>query len=424
MGTSPCIFKLGDSFYDYTPLKLVMAKPMVPYYDGKAIISHTTPPEPLYQFVFGWCQQLDDIADPDVCMKGVFAGRLDADPEPTAASECMAYSGGNAKDDIATEEITGKPTTVKRIKARDTSTLSGVKLTYQNGVTCAETGRPTKFSLNMYCNEDMGIKDYDISPVLGNLCEPYIDTVSKAACARISVSQLWGYLADYSEYFGAFLLIAGTLLVFLGRKLFKPAICLTGFLTTIAVSCLIYYSVYLEDTSDLAEFWYFLGGGAAAGICVGLLLCWASRVGAAVLAGWGGLTGALILNETLIYRAEVEWLFWVTIVVCTVGAAVSAFFFLDHVLITSTVLLGSYALVRGVACYAGHYYNEVTMAKLAKEGLLVDIDPWYWAYVGGFFVMLAVGMLVQCHAFKKEKAKKAQKAHPYYVAKDKADEKA
>jgi len=80
--------------------------------------------------------------------------------------------------------------------------------------------------------------------------------------------------------------------------------------------------------------------------------------------------------------------------VCTLGAAIAAFFLLDEVVIASTVVLGSYCLVRGVACYAGHYYNEVTMAEMAKEGLLADIDPWYWAYVGGFFLMVVVGMLV------------------------------
>jgi len=113
-----------------------------------------------------------------------------------------------------------------------------------------------------------------------------------------------------------------------------------------------------------------------------------------VLAGWGGLCGALILNESIFFRAEMEWLFWTTIVVCTLGAAIAAYFLLDQVVIASTVVLGSYCLVRGVACYAGHYYNEVTMAEMAKEGLLADIDPWYWAYVGGFFLMVVAGMLV------------------------------
>lgn len=297
-----------------------------------------------------------------------------------------------------------------------TSTLNGVKLQYTGGSTCPETGKPTTFTINMYCDSSMEKTAFDYSQgALGNVCTPYVDTVSWAACERLSVSQLWGYLADYSDYFGAFLLIAGLLLVFVGRSLVKPAVCCAGFLTTIVLSCVIYYSVYLNDTSDLSEFWYFLGGGAAVGILVGLLMCWAMKLGAAILAGWGGVCAGLILNETLVYRAGMEWLFWVTIVVCALGAAITVFFILDEMVITSTALLGSYCLVRGTACYAGHYYNEVTMAKLMEEGLLEDIDPWYWAYVGGFVVMLALGMFVQCSAFKKEKARKQAKAHPYHT---------
>lgn len=214
-----------------------------------------------------------------------------------------------------------------------------------------------------------------------------------------------------------FLLISGVILVFLGRKLLRPAVCCAGFLTTIFVSCLIFYSVYIDDTGDIADFWYFLGGGALAGIFVGLLMCWAVKIGASVLAGWGGMTAGLILYESILFRAEAEWLFWVTVVTCTIAAAVLAFFFLDPIMIISTALLGSYSLVRGVACYAGHYYNEVTMAKMAAEGLLEDIDPWFWAYVAGFFVSLAIGLVIQCKSFKSEQAKKAKKAHPYMTDK-------
>ena len=68
-------------------------------------------------------------------------------------------------------------------------------------------------------------------------------------------------------------------------------------------------------------------------------------------------------------------------------------------MIIATTLCGSYFVIRGVACYAGHYYNEVTMAKLAAEGLLEEIDPLFWCYVGGFFVLVALGMFLQCRSF-------------------------
>lgn len=279
---------------------------------------------------------------------------------------------------------------------------------------CASDQQPMTFSINMYCDKSQAKDYFDVSAgVLGDLCNPYLDTVSWVACPRLSVSEIWAFLEQYEEYFGIFLLIVGLLLTFVGRRLIKPAICCAGFLSTIALSCLIFYSVYLDDTADTADFWYFLGGGAFVGIFLGLLAAWCVKVGAAILAGWGGVCGALILYEAVLFRAEQPWLFWTVICLCAVGSAVAAFFIFDEVMIVTTTLLGAYALVRGTACYAGHYYNEVTMAEMAKDGLLEDIDPLYWCYVGGFFLMIGIGMFVQCKGYKKEKAKAEAKKHPY-----------
>ena len=124
VGTSPCIFKLGDSFYDYTPIKLYHPSPKAPYFDGNPDPAPMIPP---YEFVFGWCQHLDEIStdDLDYCRDNVFAARTDCnfdpdlieqrifcDPEPDAA--CTRYSGSDNFKDIETKEITGTPYTVNR----------------------------------------------------------------------------------------------------------------------------------------------------------------------------------------------------------------------------------------------------------------------------------------------------------------------
>lgn len=210
-------------------------------------------------------------------------------------------------------------------------------------------------------------------------------------------------------------MVAGIALVFVGRKLVKPAVCFAGFLSTILLSCFIFYAVYMDKTSDLDDFWWFLGGGALAGIFVGLLMCCCVRVGAAVLAGWGGCTAGLMLYSAFIYKAEMEWLFWVTIGLCTFCAALTACIIMDEVVIVSTAVLGAYALVRGTACYAGHYVNEVTMAKMASEGLLDEVDPWYWAYFSGFFVMIGLGLWVQFSVFMAEKREAKRAKHPYLL---------
>lgn len=182
--------------------------------------------------------------------------------------------------------------------------LSGVRLSYTGGALCGDSQQPATMNINMYCDATQEFDYYDVSVALGDPCAPYVDVVSKAACARLDVSDLWGYLGEYSDYFGAFLIVAGTLLTIWGRKLIKPSVCIAGFLSTILLAGLIFYGVYLQTESQVADFWYFLGGGALVGIGVGLLLAWAVKFGAAVLAAWGGICGALILYETLLFRAE------------------------------------------------------------------------------------------------------------------------
>ena len=258
-----------------------------------------------------------------------------------------------------------------RIRDLKFGKLSGIKLTYENGPRCPDSDSHSSFSLNMYCDPDMKITGFDFSAgVQGDLCTPYFDTVSKAACPNIVVSQLWGYLEEYKYYVGAFLLLTGITLTCVGRKLIKPAICCATFLTVMVISGFIFYAIYLEDRSDLSDFWYFVGFGALAGVILGLFMGWCVRAGAAILAAWGGASIALILYSSVIYRAEMDWLLWVTIVTLSLAFAISVFFFFDEVVIVATVVLGSYGLVRGIDCYAGHYVNELEMLKMAKAGML------------------------------------------------------
>ena len=45
-------------------------------------------------------------------------------------------------------------------------------------------------------------------------------------------------------------------------------------------------------------------------------------------------------------------------------SGVLVFFKFDVMCILGTVALGSYAIVRGIATYAGHYYNEAQLAEM------------------------------------------------------------
>lgn len=163
VGRMPCVFKLGDAFYDFTPIRLAYPNPQIPYLNGEPIPDKLLPFSQ-YWFMFGWCQELSDVPDQSACAEDIFAGRVDfnATRMPEPSDTCTAYSGGSYSD-IQTELITGQPQTKDRIAAGDTSTLTGVKLSYTNGSTCPDTGKPTTFTLNMYCNSALAKDSFDYS---------------------------------------------------------------------------------------------------------------------------------------------------------------------------------------------------------------------------------------------------------------------
>lgn len=148
---------------------------------------------------------------------------------------------------------------------------------------------------------------------------------------------------------------------------------------------------------------------------MGLLLSCFVKVGVAILAGWGGYALGMIFYEAVLFRAEQEWLFYVTIVLFVAAAAILAFVVYDLAAILATSSLGSYGMVVGISAYAGHYYSPATMAQMFEAGLLDDVDPWYWAYVCGFALMTLIGFCFQNKSLKKEKAEEERKKHPYHA---------
>lgn len=104
-----------------------------------------------------------------------------------------------------------------------------------------------------------------------------------------------------------------------------------------------------------------------------------------------------------------KWVFWASTILCIIICAVLTFKLFDHTLIVTTAFLGAFLMVRGVSCYAGHYYNEFTMIKLLQAGAFADIDTYYWCYVAGFVIFGGLGIFIQFRYKKPE-----QQTHPYH----------
>lgn len=199
-------------------------------------------------------------------------------------------------------------------------------------------------------------------------CHPFVELESSiGGCDLLSNSPIWVYLDKAEPYFGVVAIVGGFIVCFYGIKLLRPCLFLAGLLSCCLAGLLFCYAVYASSIDDFTStFYYFLGGGFLVGLLVGFLLAKFIQVGAAVLAGWGGFCLGLVLNEAFLFHLEAKWVFWVSIIACILVCAGLTFKFFDQTIIVATAFSGAYFMVRGVSCYAGHYYNEFTMVKLLQ----------------------------------------------------------
>ena len=314
------------------------------------------------------------------------------------------YTGKSYKDIVASK--------ISRIDETTNEEITGVELHYGNGPACLYGGGPTSFTIKSWCNMTLPIEDTKYSGFANGTdpCNAYIEIESSiGACDILSNNLVWQYLAYIEPYIGVIGIVGGFILAFYGFRLLKPTIFAAGFLACCAASMLIFYAAYANSVDELEAFYIWLGVGAGVGLIVGYLLQKVLKVGAAFVAGWGGLALGLILNEAVMWHFEYVWVFWTTNIVCMIVAAVLAFKYFEHIFIYSSSIMGSYFLIRGVSVYAGHYYNEFTVIKLLKAGLYDEIDPYYWGYVGGFVAIALIGAWYQFRNLKP-----AKPAHPYH----------
>lgn len=204
------------------------------------------------------------------------------------------------------------------------------------------------------------------------------------------------------------MIIGGAVVTFFGRKFFKyTAAVVGGFMTFLIVMllCSIFHMLErLEGNPNgsigLLILAFVLGIGLAVG--AGFLLYRFTRVGALILAACAGF----FLGITL-YNIAFHWINNLYVMLgLAFGLAIVlgylSFKIFDKVLIFGTALLGSYAFVRGISLFAGHFPNEVLMMQQLSEGHKPHFDNYFYAYMAGIAVLFLCGSVFQMKRFEKE----------------------
>lgn len=209
----------------------------------------------------------------------------------------------------------------------------------------------------------------------GSVCQYETTYTGEAACPLFTISAIWEFLDQYKYYWGAGFILLGIFLGLLGRRLWVAAIFIIATFVVMGSILLLFYTTFLKTNTKEWVGWLMLALSLIIGLVVGFLMTKLQRVGAALLAAWGGFMAGLLLNETVLYLFKSNWVFWLVCVGCAVVAAALVFVAYNHVIILSTSLVGSYFFIRGISMYAGHFPNEYTLVKDIKSGV-IEHEPW------------------------------------------------
>jgi len=215
----------------------------------------------------------------------------------------------------------------------------------------------------------------------------------------------------FKYLWGAVFIFVGIFLTFLGRKLIKPAICLMATGATVFLVMFFFYGIFLSNNTETWVGWVVLSVAIIVGSILGLLLAKLTKLGVAVLAGWGGVALALVLWSAFIYKSNSQAVFWIILVAFALIFGGLSFCLFDHMVILATSFAGSYAVMRGISFYAGHYPNEFTLYEMIKNGAFTDIDPIFYAYFTGIIVLFILGACVQ---YRMKSNHDNAKRHPYH----------
>lgn len=262
------------------------------------------------------------------------------------------------------------------------------------GLKYSNTAAKTSLHVGLIC--DSNAESFTTTALLDDGAGNYRTTLTSAdVCSTFDLNALWQFINEYTWIWCAMFVGIGVFLTFLGRKLFKATIFIIAALLTVFGILLLFYTTFLQDTTEAWVGWTVLGCSILIGLVVGFFTMKLERVGAALIAGWGGFLLGAMLCEAVLFLAGSTVVFWCVSIGCAIAAAVLSFFFYEHVLIIGTAFAGSYMFFRGISFYAGGFPNEFSLAKEFNEGVDDAFTPWFYLYMVLIIILCVVGSMVQ-----------------------------
>jgi len=147
----------------------------------------------------------------------------------------------------------------------------------------------------------------------------------------------------------------GFVVCFFGRLLFKPVMFLAGVIATVCLVWILFYNTFLSSNTEQWVGWVVLSCSILVGLLVGCCMIKLIKLGAFVLAAWGGFSLALLTYNSFFYLVMNQVGFWCYSIGVALLFGILALFFFDHIIINATAIAGAFLFVNGIGIVAGRY---------------------------------------------------------------------
>lgn len=292
----------------------------------------------------------------------------------------------------------------------------GLRIVYTHGDVCNDgTNNITNaLIIDLYCNDEASEPLTEYVGTADGGCTQKVKVISKYGCYKFTMNSFFKWIHKNSYLFGALLIIMGITVGVFGKKLFKPTICIIGTFAFLVISMLFVFSVFFNRDTETWVGWVVFSVCLLLGCFVGLVLAKLSKLGVAILAGWGGFLLGLILYNSFMYKLDSDKriVFWIFNISMAIIAGILSIYLFSHAVIIATSIVGSYAFIRGISLYAGGFPDELDLIKMIEAGDSDSIDGRFYGYMAGFFVASIICIIFQYKMWNKDQNAKYQ--HPYH----------
>lgn len=241
-----------------------------------------------------------------------------------------------------------------------------------------------------------------------NRCSPRFVYESQYGCPVFSATAWIRWIGEHPWVIGVALILFGLLSTFKGKELFQVTVGILGAGLTFLVMMLL-FSIwgaldYLDNQNgSLAQVVLAVCTSVILAALIGFLLYKAGwMIGVIAIGAIAGFFLGVTVYNLIFFTTNALWLLITLTIISTVGFAFLAFKKHEHIMVFGTAFIGSYAFVRGVSLFLGHYPSEVQIYAELSSGVHPKFEWEFYVYLVAIVIMFIGGATYQLKKQEKE----------------------